>query len=144
MCHKIRHRKRKMRHPFRYPSALQARTVLRCAQRGAPARLQGIFISSLPPTQFPSIPQFASRWQRIAVLRITIAGLRTAHKVTEGVSLKLRTSESDLAVFTADDATKRPEHQNSGATRRFYHKKPPRIVDARRKTRHQRNRVLRH
>ena len=53
------------------------------------------------------------------------------------------TSESDLAVFTTDDVTKRPEHQNFGATRRFYHKKPPRI-DVRRKTRHQRNRVLRH
>ena len=33
-----------MRHPFRYLSALQAKTVLHRAQGGAPARLQGIFI----------------------------------------------------------------------------------------------------
>ena len=38
-----------MRHSFRYPSALQAKTVLRRAQRGAPARLQGIFISTKRP-----------------------------------------------------------------------------------------------
>ena len=38
-----------MRHPFCYLSALQAKTVLRRAQRGAPARLQGIFHSTKRP-----------------------------------------------------------------------------------------------
>ena len=38
-----------MRHPFRYPFALQAQNSPHCAQRGAPARLQGIFIRQRGP-----------------------------------------------------------------------------------------------
>ena len=38
-----------MLHPFRYPFALQAQNSPHCAQRGAPARLQGIFHSTKRP-----------------------------------------------------------------------------------------------
>ena len=133
-----------MRHPFRYLSALQAKTVLHRAQEGAPARLQGIFIHHSRP---PSFSQYHNSHPGGHNNR---GAPDHNHRFANGSQSDRRgflsnseTSESDLAVFTTDDVTKRPEHQNFGATRRFYHKKPPRI-DVRRKTRHQRNRVLRH
>ena len=60
------------------PASLSQKEVSQRQERRS-ARLQE-FSSPHPPTLFLSTKQFSSRWLRIAVLRATFTGSRTAHE----------------------------------------------------------------